>query len=249
MENIEKLKDYMRCEGIGKDIYTDNNVDAIFNEIADILLKKCILKVGTKLYRILEIEFYLFSDTHKDIIAYPRTDKEGGEWFFHPSGVDLCFKSACKTKEKHFILDETENTFGGILIRSIVEVDADMKAVENGVVNGPIKCMDVLFKSFGAFDDNRTLCQIAEIKESEKESSEKFTNTIRHIPVDDDGKKIQTILSENYGIKRKEQEEKDINKWSPILKEYRLNHNWRYYIEREDFFRGYDASPFKHKKS
>ena len=95
MSKIEELKDYLRC--VGNSIYDSDEVEKKFEIIADILLNWCIIRVNTKRFRILEIEFYLFGGkgNHKDIIAYPRTDMEGGEWFFHPSGVDLCFKSHC----------------------------------------------------------------------------------------------------------------------------------------------------------
>lgn len=61
MTNIETLKEHLRCNGTDKDIYSDPNVEQTFNIIADILLNKCAIKVGEKRYRMLEIEFYLFS--------------------------------------------------------------------------------------------------------------------------------------------------------------------------------------------
>lgn len=119
MGKIEELKDYLRC--VGNSIYDSDEVEKKFEIIAEILLNWCIIRVNAKRFRILEIEFYLFGGKgdHKDIIAYPRTDMEGGEWSFHPSGVDLCFKSHCERKDNHYVIDEKENEFGGILIRSL----------------------------------------------------------------------------------------------------------------------------------
>ena len=248
MTNIETLKEHLRCNGTDKDIYSDPNVEQTFNIIADILLNKCAIKVGEKRYRMLEIEFYLFSKIHKDIIAYPRTNREGGEWFFHPSGVDLCFSSFCKTEENKYVFNPEENRFGGVLIRSIVEVDSYMNPIEGKIINGPMKCMDLLFKTFGAFDDNRNLNQIASIIESEKDGKDSIISVIRHIPVKDDKKKIQSIFSENYGIKSKEQNEDEIEQWKNELNVFSLNRKWRFFIGREFYYKGYDANPYKQLK-
>ena len=105
MGKIEELKDYLRC--VGNSIYDSDEVEKKFEIIAEILLNWCIIRVNAKRFRILEIEFYLFGGkgNHKDIIAYPRTDMEGGEWFFHPSGVDICFKSHCERKDNHYVIE------------------------------------------------------------------------------------------------------------------------------------------------
>ena len=69
MGKIEKLKDYLRC--VGNSIYDNDEADNIFKIIADILLNWCIIRVNSKKFRILEIEFYLFGGKgeHKDIIT------------------------------------------------------------------------------------------------------------------------------------------------------------------------------------
>lgn len=44
-----------------------------------------------------DIEFYLYTSSHKDIITYPR-NSEAGQCFFHSSGVDISFESNVDTK-------------------------------------------------------------------------------------------------------------------------------------------------------
>lgn len=105
-----------------------------FKEIADLLMNKCVIKKGSKQYELVEIEFYLFTPEHPDVITYPR-DVEAGRWFFHSSGVDLTFES------------QSKSFFGGILIRGIKEM------TENGkIIFGPIKCVEELWSNFNALE-------------------------------------------------------------------------------------------------
>lgn len=241
MGNIEKLKDYLRC--VGKDLYENDKIEDDFMAIAKLLLNGCIIKVKSKRYRMLEIEFYLFGRKHQDIIAYPRTDMEGGEWFFHPSGVDLCFKSHCEIKDDHFVIDIDRNKFGGILIRSIEEVDCHMNPIEKPIF-GPWNSMDVLFHKFGAFDDNRDVNQISCIEEAAYPSNDCIVPipAKRHIPVMVDGisNKVKNILSNNYKLKE------GVDDWKESFETY-LKKNWRYYIQRENFWKNYNANPTKAK--
>ena len=168
---------------------------------------------------------------------------EGGEWFFHPSGVDLCFKSHCERKDNHYVIDEKENEFGGILIRSLEEVDHHMRPVGDPIF-GPWKSMDVIFNKFGAFEDNRDMNQLAFIEITTKPSIEKVLSTKRHIPVKADGinNKVKNILSENY--KQKEGSEE----WKKQFEIY-LENKWRYYIQRDNFWKNYNANPTKVKQA
>lgn len=105
-----------------------------FNEIAELLMNKCVIAKGNVKYEIVEIEFYLYTPDHQDVIAYPR-ELSAGQWFFHPSGVDLTFESS-------------SDKFGGILIRGIRNV-----LNENDYVLGPLKCVERLWDTFNAFDN------------------------------------------------------------------------------------------------
>jgi len=78
-----------------------------------------IIKKGNLEYAIVEIEFYLFTNDHQDVITYPRV-ADAGRWFFHQSGVDLTFQSRDieEDKDGNFTFEENAS-FGGILIRAI----------------------------------------------------------------------------------------------------------------------------------
>lgn len=223
MDNIKRLKDYLHCIGNGKDIYSSKEIDDKFKDIADILLNKCVIKVGEKRFRMTEIEFYLFSKEHKDIIAYPRTEMKGGEWFFHASGVDICFKSHCKKNGDAFLYD-MENEFGGILIRSIMEVDKANIPINSKPIKGPLKSMDTLFKVFGAFAD-RDMAQIATIIEAEYLPYLIPKNSKRFIPLrNGEEAKLKSIFSETYKIK-----DDTYLKWKDTFISS-LNYKWRYII-------------------
>lgn len=121
------LKNLLQQKNIGKD-YRQH-----FSLVARELMNNYVIKKGGIKYRIFEIEFYLFSDNHKDIITYPRV-KKAGLWYFHNSGVDITFES----NEKHY---------GGILIRGIE------RKSDNQYICGPLKCVDELWNDFDAFGD------------------------------------------------------------------------------------------------
>lgn len=103
-----------------------------FAEIAEMLMNNYVIAKGNAEYEIVEIEFYLFTPDHPDVITYPRKC-EPGQWFFHQSGVDLAFESA-------------KDRFGGILIRGIKRI------TDGHFILGPQKCVYELWDKFNAFD-------------------------------------------------------------------------------------------------
>lgn len=127
---IEQLKDKLDLLGFNE----PEDYGAFFQSIADILLNHVLIAKNERRYEITEIEFYLFSPTHPDVIAYPRIFENGGQWFFHQSGVDLSFKS-------------DDIVFGGILIRGICEHKAGAQPII-----GPLKCVYTLWDHFDAFN-------------------------------------------------------------------------------------------------
>ena len=96
-----------------------NNLEDKFKALANILLNHISIQKGEFEYYLTDIEFYLYSPEHKDIITYPR-NCEAGQWFFHSSGVDISFESKVdtklKTRTKRRMACLTESSiFGGIL--------------------------------------------------------------------------------------------------------------------------------------
>ena len=93
IDSIDSLKDKL------KNPPKDGHVEDWFKELADALFQNIQIRKGDKYYRFTNIEFYLYNDKHRDIITYPRIS-DGGEWFFHASGVDITFKSTVDMGEK-----------------------------------------------------------------------------------------------------------------------------------------------------
>lgn len=156
--SLQQLKDKLDLNGISQ----DGQYGVFFQSIANDLLNHVLIAKGENLYEIIEIEFYLFSPKHPDVITYPR-HIDGGQWFFHQSGVDLSFKS-----------DDT--IFGGILIRGIREhKDGTVPVI------GPLKCVDLLWDRFDAFEPSPE--SYPRIVKSDKPLGRQIINQIRWIPL------------------------------------------------------------------
>ena len=150
---VEKLKEYLSPSWLfdGK-----ASLDNKFKTLAEILISQFWIRKGDHHYWMNDIEFYLFSDIHKDIITYPR-NCNAGSWCLHPSGVDICFKSNIKKdkspKNNRWLPRLTPDSFfGGILVRGIEPVEP--LAIPKGAIivfDGPWKSCDELFDVFDAF--------------------------------------------------------------------------------------------------
>lgn len=136
------------------------------SDIAKSLLCDYQIRKGEKRYDILEIEFYYFDKNYPDIITYPRT-AESGDWFFHQSGVDLCFKSVVvrdeNTKDdgRQGTINPENSHFGGILIRAIRRGDGTLFL-------GPLNTCYELFDRLNAFGNNDDLMPLIEKRETAK---------------------------------------------------------------------------------
>ncbi len=113
---------------------------SLFKQIAEVLMTDyVIVSQDKKEYRLLEIEFYYYSETtgvndYKDeaqtkMITYKRTTP-AGQWFFHSSGIDLTFES-----------DMSAGYGGGILIRKIEDEEGE-------ITTGSLKCEWKLFADY-----------------------------------------------------------------------------------------------------
>ena len=138
-----------------------SNPVAEFEKLAKGLMKNFQIKKGDKqLYWMTDIEFYIYTDSHRDIITYPR-NSEAGMWLFHASGVDISFESEVRiephpsTHKQKPYLDKTA-VFGGILIRGIIDNDGTLP------INGPMNVCDALFDQFNAFGALDNFPQIKE---------------------------------------------------------------------------------------
>lgn len=165
-----------------------------FKELAFALLNDFQIQKGDNRYWMTEIEFYIYTDSHRDIITYPR-NCEAGMWFFHASGVDITFKSEVTLEvhpRKKIMMPFLDNSakFGGILIRSIEPAIGTGKMAE-----GPMKVCDELFDQFDAFNTPKDFPKIVEAPSSRGVS---VNPAARHGLNPDAEKKVHDILSYNY---------------------------------------------------
>ncbi len=120
-----------------------NSIQSECTKIAKELFCNYGIKCDDKTFRFAEIEFYYYkkeesgnnnwnSQWNKE--TYPR-DKNAGDFFFHYSGVDICFQCNFIEKEK----DDEFGEFGGILIRSLLDGEK--------VLAGPLFCANAMLNA------------------------------------------------------------------------------------------------------
>ena len=123
-----------------------SNIQQYFNEVADYLFHNIAIQAGEDIFTFLEIEFYYYKNGELEgslfNCTYPRT-REVGQFFWHYSGIDICFES-----------NEEEQTFGGILIRSLKKNDQE-------IIAGPMCCsnelMNCCYKELPILIDKETI--------------------------------------------------------------------------------------------
>ena len=112
-------------------------------EIAKTLFENYCVKCGYKAYRFAEIEFYYYRneesgknnfDKEWNRETYPR-NKDAGKFFFHYSGVDICFQCHYDDIDK----DNEYGEFGGILIRSLRD--------GTKILAGPLFCANLMLNA------------------------------------------------------------------------------------------------------
>lgn len=171
----------------------------VFDDIAKILLNKVAIRKGKKIFYIKDIEFYLYENNHRDIVTYPRICK-AGQWFFHPSGIDISFESSVEVNSNDYelfqpILNE-DAFFGGVLIRAIYPADKAPSDACKYNLDGPHKVEWALFDSFDAFNEVTDFPHLIECEHN----IEYITKVRKNLkPKENDyRKKIETILNSYY---------------------------------------------------
>ena len=112
-------------------------------KIAKTLFENYSVACGDKVYRFAEIEFYYYKkeelgknnfDKDWNRETYPR-NKDAGDFFFHYSGVDICFQCHYDDVDK----DNEYGEFGGILIRSLLDGEK--------ILAGPLFCANMMLNA------------------------------------------------------------------------------------------------------
>lgn len=149
LSDYESIK--KKCEEIAQKLFDNNGI-----------------KSGDKTFRFTEIEFYYYDKAmylkDKNLnkwqeVTYPRDNYQGGQLFYHLSGIDICFDSHYKNNE---------GKFGGILIRAIKDGDR--------IIAGPLNCKDEILNAC----KNEEMPKLIEVKVSERRSI-KLNSTYRSL--------------------------------------------------------------------
>ena len=166
-------------------------IRAKFDELAELLIRHFAIRKGETLYRLGNIEFYYYYDSHRDIITYPRNCPPG-RWFFHASGVDITFESHVEVPDGSKKPKLTKDAyFGGILIRRIEKLTPT--AFE--VFDGPMKSCEELFDHFDAFGN---VSGFPSLVPYDWQRIYPIVPTSRYGLNKDPRKKVKSILSNNY---------------------------------------------------
>lgn len=212
---LHDLRSKLTKDSLREKILQNGYQDA-FYEIAKILLNKVAICKGEKIFYIKDIEFYLYENNHRDIVTYPRICK-AGQWFFHPSGIDISFESSVDVKSNDYELFQPilrENAFfGGVLIRAIYPADKAPADACKYNLDGPHKVEWALFDCFDAFNEITDFPHLIECEHEIKPIPDVRKNL--EPKGHDYRKKIETILNYYY-----EDSPVSIDEWINIYKSF-----------------------------
>ena len=216
---LKLTKDSLRNEIL------QNGYQKTFDKIAKILLNKVAICKGEKIFYIKDIEFYLYENNHRDIVTYPRICK-AGQWFFHPSGIDISFESSVDVKSNDYELFQPilrdDAFFGGVLIRAIYPADKAPSDACKYSLDGPHKVEWALFDCFDAFNETTNFPHLIECEHKIEHITKPRKNLI---PKENDyRKKIETILNYYY-----EDSPVSIDEWINIYKSFEKK-TYRYMV-------------------
>lgn len=212
---LQDLRSKLTKDSLRNEIL-QNGYQKTFDKIAEILLNKVAICKGEKIFYIKDIEFYLYENNHRDIVTYPRICK-AGQWFFHPSGIDISFESSVDVKSNDYELFQPilrdDAFFGGVLIRAIYPADKAPSDAYKYNLDGPHKVEWALFDCFDAFNEITDFPHLIEC-EHEIKPIPNVRKNLRH-KENDYRKKIETILNYYY-----EDSPVSIDEWINIYKSF-----------------------------
>lgn len=121
-----------------------------FSELANQILNYTTLNKGTARYRICEIEFYLYNDTHQDNYVHKdRGQMLNKTLYFHKRGGTYK-EGTYKGLDLTFGLP-SKNQYFGVLIRSIARIHDNNELGK--FIEGPCNCVNELIHSYNKVDD------------------------------------------------------------------------------------------------
>ena len=147
MDIIQKLQDELQ-KPLNK--MNGDNVQETFEKIATNLFNNFCIKCGEKRFYFAEVEFYYYEKgkwyEEWNKVTYARDGYSAGDFFYHLSGIDICFESQINPKENIDSSDKTKTIinkahYGGILVRSIRGMD------DGSLIAGPLNCKNELLNA------------------------------------------------------------------------------------------------------
>ena len=132
-----------------------------FDRIADKISKDIMLVINRAHYRIVDFEFYFFSETKfKDPYTHKnKIQLESGKLYFHPSGIDITFGNG--------------TYYGGILLRSVVKL-FDGSDNKTGFMKyqtvGPRKVVTELFSNLNPLNIPNNSIEVIDIQGHNQDS-------------------------------------------------------------------------------
>ena len=116
-----------------------------FDRIAEKISKDIQIKINDTYYRIVDFEFYTYSNTFQDPHTYKHPQQlAAGKFYLHSSGVDITFGDGIN--------------HGGILLRGIIKLDKEAgpeAAFMKEQFDGPQMVATELFSSLHALDSGK----------------------------------------------------------------------------------------------
>ena len=113
-----------------------------FDQIADILINHTTLSVGSTVYTIREIEFYLVNEKYNDKYTHKSPEQQLFNGLYLHKFQNGTFKSG--TFKGLDLTYGNQNQWLGILIRGLMKDDK--------VIDGPCLCVNDLLSNYGAVD-------------------------------------------------------------------------------------------------
>ena len=192
------------------------NITEKFNVLADTLLNKIALNVNNELYRLIEIEFYLKTKEHPDPFIHGDKDQTiPSKWYFHRQNGGSYKGGTYKGVDITFGYKDTKDVYGGILIRSILDIK------NNKLIEGSCKVVDYILKlcKHKNISDLTNEKQLSVIKEENSILFLETNNNLKFLEDNDNFKQKQMFSSSRVGLTLKNP---SVLKEQYIMKDYRF---------------------------
>lgn len=114
-----------------------------FDKVINILINQCILVAKDNRYRLCELEVYYKNKDHPDDYVHCDDDQLDFEGFYFHKYKNGSYKAGTYKGMDITFGDRTNNTYYGILVRSIMNIQT------NEFIEGPCKCVNEIIGQFG----------------------------------------------------------------------------------------------------